>query len=398
MKKVFLISILASCVLAMSGGMSMDMGGMGAGSGSIKGDESGMEMSGSVEMGGVKMEANMSIPWGGSGSSDSFNVVAKDSNLTTEGQKDPLSDSEVENYLHTQTVNQNFTVKVVHLNGDDNKTLTKTKATVTLELIENPATSGATCDSATPLKGTTVKFSFSIVDSMMPGKMFAHAIVSVPFKYEKAIRDAKFRVKYNGKYYCSRDNFAIKPELKIGFPDSIKHSEGGKEFFAVKQNHNIPLNLALIEYEKKCIGPTCMMPPFYQESLFSDYDKSSDYLNVELNSTSHQRVYPLMYDFRIVGGVIDEKYIRYPEENKLQFIIIEKPNDEDPEFAVVDRKDTPDEQRLIKGVSPEITIYKTRSYYYAGQGTGETENDPSKMTYTSKIKSKTDRVYHKLGW
>jgi hypothetical protein len=290
------------------------------------------------------------------GTKGSFNVVSETAPINYAGDTDPIDENDPINALYTQETGT-FKIKIVHLD-DDNETLSNYMnwMTVRVDLIPN----SGDCKSVPALK----TYSFLTIP--------AGASKVISFTYKGVERDVTFRIRYGmptQKIACARDNFAIKPKFNIPPHQPIK------------KNHNIDLNITVVDGNG---------------DVYTGYSRISDDLNFEVETTIGERVYPLMYDFRIVDGVIDEKYIRYPEANKLKFTLSEIANGE--EFAKVDIDDTPDEQRLIRGVSPEIEIYTTSSHYYAGKGTGESENSPSKMTYTSEIKSKTDRVYHKLGW
>jgi hypothetical protein len=290
------------------------------------------------------------------GTKGTFNLVSETAPINYAGDIDPVDENDPINALYTQETGS-FKIKIVHLD-DDNETLSNYMnwMTVRVDLIPN----SGDCKTVSALKS----YSFLSIP--------AGASKVINFIYNGVERDVTFRIRYGmptQKIACARDNFAIKPKFNIPAHQPVK------------KNHNIDLNITVVDGNG---------------NVYTDYNKISDDLNFEVESTIGERVYSLMYDFRIVDGVIDEKYIRYPEANTLKFTLSEVANGE--EFAKVDIKDTPDEQRLIKGVSPEIVITTTYSHYYAGQGTGESENSPSKMTYTSEIKSKTDRVYHKLGW
>ena len=303
-----------------------------------------------------------------------FNVV----DVTFNSDSNPIDKNNSKNNLYTQTVGNRFNIKLVHL-SDDNKTLTELNNTeipfVLLELMDNKTG--------------------KIVEKFMPPvPFFKRKSVTISVRVNKAYRDVKFIVihqeKDGIKRYYSRDNFAIKPIFKISFPDSIKDKEGK---YKVKQNHKIPMDIKVVDFNGNIM---------VGEKVVPDYNNSSDNLNFKVESITGKRVYPLMYDFRIVNSVMNEKYIKYTAVDILKFTLSEKVNDK--EFAKVDEKDVKNggtdnyERLLIKGISPVITIYKSYSQFYAGKGTDESENSPYKKSYISEIKSKTDRVYHKVAW
>ena len=166
----------------------------------------------------------------------------------------------------------------------------------------------------------------------------------------------------------STDNFAIRPDK---FDISLNKT-------GAKVGELVPMSIVV----QNKVGNKVL-----------DYEKKSVDMSVEANPTDAK----LQYSFDIVDGeAINSKLYFAKEGSGIKIAVSERVGDE---FAVVDSDDTIDSCRIVSGESNSINIVGS-SKYWAGAGTGESENDPSSKSVDTEIVQNTKKDIHfqKMNW
>ena len=166
------------------------------------------------------------------------------------------------------------------------------------------------------------------------------------------------------------DNFAIRPDkFNIAFSKTN-----------VSTNELIPFSISAVR----------------SDGIVTDnYSASSTDLKV---SFSNPDTYP-KYSFDIINGTDSKGSLYLTKAGTTDM------NVTDENFAKVDEDDTTDEQRYIIGSSTtssssEVTATDSKSKYWAGVGTNEEQNDPTKNTIQTDVKQnvKKDLHFNNVNW
>ena len=168
----------------------------------------------------------------------------------------------------------------------------------------------------------------------------------------------------------SSDNFAIRPDhFEVTLPSNI--------------HANIPAKITV--EVKNASG-----------DIITNYNNSSANLKVIFKDKDGNPV-DAQYSFDIRNGKGTGKVIF---SNPVEGVTV---SIEDEHFADIDKDDTPEDKRIAKTDSPSSStsnVSNGGSKYWAGVGTNEKENTPTKNTINSDIKQnvKKDLHFQKMGW
>ena len=329
-----------------------------------------------------------------------FNVVNK--NFT--GNIDPLNHKDPKNALYTQIANKQFTVKLLSLK-DDLQTLTNFTGNIEVDLIHSPNYADndnddmklAKCKNATPLAQTFIylnnessknisfvypkinkNVTFRIVKLTYTGCNQYHSFIKriiCLFQHfiqnfsgctstcmnikstngaRKCIR-CMFRNRNMQKnYICARDNFAIRPDKFLVTANGVNRADNNISFVSIKALD-------------------------YHHNIIPEYNTSSVDLNmsaIDKNPSCYSA--NVDYDFTFKNGIAKINYIKYPEVGDISLRLAEKLG---KEYAIVDKNDTADTQRLItKGVSAYFTVLPDHLAVY---NTSVNNFNNSNFTYLS---------------
>ena len=169
----------------------------------------------------------------------------------------------------------------------------------------------------------------------------------------------------------SSDSFAIRPDhFKVTIPSHIK------------ANVAVPINIEVLNAKNEII---------------TNYDNSSTNLKLTFKDSSEHDIKAL-YMFDINNGIGKGKVV-FPEAVEDVTITVE-----DEHFADIDKDDTDEDDRKVLTDALDSlnssSVASNGSKYWAGVGTNEVENKPTKNTINSDIKQNIskDLHYQKIGW
>jgi hypothetical protein len=173
----------------------------------------------------------------------------------------------------------------------------------------------------------------------------------------------------NGLITKSSDSFAIRPyNIEIGLGATN-----------IKANTQIPITISVKDKNG---------------NIIENYDNSSTNLKVTFTD-KNGNIVDAQYAFDIKNGV-GKGIVIFPNEVEgVKISVI------DEHFADIDKSDTLLNRRKFSGESSAINVSNSSgSKYWAGTGTEEVENDPTKNTIDTDIKQnvKKDLHYKKMEW
>ena len=164
------------------------------------------------------------------------------------------------------------------------------------------------------------------------------------------------------------DNFAIRPDkFQLSFDDNT-----------VKVKENVKMDIKALNYNSNTPTP--------------NYNESS--INLSLSTDKEAKA---MYSFYIKDGALKTYKLYFTKpSNNVNVTLKEKSGSE---WAKVDTDDTKDSCRLINNASDTINVIDA-SKYWAGTGTNESKNDPTKNSVNSDIRQNVDKDLHfnKMSW
>jgi len=258
-----------------------------------------------------------------------FNVV----NDHFSGNHDPLDPSNPANALHTQIVNKPFNVYLLHLDKDKQTLSNDFEGKVKVDLVEASDISAdpKSCENA-PLVAHIMPYHCFKCSFGDDGKFLIQNI-----KITKAYPNVTFRIvaKDNeGKTTtsCARDNFAVRPEKFIFTTPSL-----------IKAGQNTLISFKALDYNT------------HPSQNYNESEGDSFTVDINISDSSKacaKSEIHLSPSVQFTDGK-DERNFKFLDVGEFNITISEIKGQE---FAKIDQKDTPDQQRLIQPFKGQIKI------------------------------------------
>jgi len=312
--------------------------------------------------------------------SGSFNVVNESYNNE---DSIPSDDSGV-NALHTQIVNKLFTLKLVKLK-DDNVTVDSSfKGIVRLDLIRANNFDNLNESEKNSLLEDSISLweDYLFVEIPKNGNKF----IEFNMRYEKALKEGTFKISFipvdfnnicnnitpqecwfnlikDGKIpvkVLAKDSFAIRPySFKVFGKNEYK--KAGEEFNLIIKavdegndsiNSGVVDNIKGVEDYNVPLSDLNISESFYQPTDTELAQMQNDVGDLNVTYCPNKGTFTIVNSSNFVNGEVNA-VLKYSETGILTLTVAEKVGSE---FAICDRDDTPDDERLIKEAKQILDI------------------------------------------